>query len=211
MTSPCPGHAVSTPWGAEGDWWGCGWHDGTDYAADSGVDVVSSWGGTVVEAGHPTSFGSSFGRAVVVDHDKLPDGSPGGWGLYAHLSSDCVSVGQRVEAGDKLGEVGSTGNSSGPHLHFGVYEQPSWCSGCGVDPQPWIDAEHNDKNDDDDEEYDVRVIWVLPSGIGGVLSGDCFLGIGGAEAAQLRTIGWRDVYVDQSTLDTWARSGINGL
>jgi len=140
VTNPCPGHDISTPYGKEGSAWGCGWHDGADFAAPSGTDVVAAWGGTVVEAAYPTSFGAAFGRAVVIDHDKLPDGSPGLWGLYAHLSAENVSVGQRVEAGQKIGDVGTTGNSSGNHLHFGIYAQPSWCSGCGKNPQPWIEA-----------------------------------------------------------------------
>lgn len=144
MTNPVPGYSVSTPYGKEGSAWGCGWHDGADFAAPAGTDAVAAWGGVVVEAAYPTSFGSAFGRAVVIDHDKLPDGSPGLWGLYAHLSAECVSVGQRVEAGQKIGDVGTTGNSSGNHLHFGVYAQPSWCSGCGKNPQPWIDAESGD-------------------------------------------------------------------
>lgn len=141
MVNPCPGRSVSTPYWKQGSAWGCGYHDGVDYAAPAGADVVAAWGGTVVEAAYPTSFGSSFGRAVVIDHDKLPDGSAGGWGLYAHLSAENVSVGQRVEAGTKIGDVGTTGNSSGNHLHFGIYMQDSWCSCCGKNPQPWIDAQ----------------------------------------------------------------------
>jgi murein DD-endopeptidase MepM/ murein hydrolase activator NlpD len=140
MTNPCPGHTISTPYGKQGSAWGCGWHDGADYAAPAGADVVAAWGGIVVEAAYPTSFGSAFGRAVIIDHDPLPDGSPGLWGLYAHLSAENVSPGQRVEVGQKIGDVGTTGNSSGNHLHFGIYAQPSWCSGCGIDPAPWISA-----------------------------------------------------------------------
>lgn len=140
MVSPCPGHPVSTPYGATGSSWSTGWHDGADYAAPTGSPVVAAWGGYVEDVGYPSSFGSAFGRSVVVDHDVLPGGGGGGWGLYAHLSSSCVARGDRVEAGQLLGEVGSTGNSSGPHLHFGVYPNPYWCSACGLDPQPWIDA-----------------------------------------------------------------------
>jgi murein DD-endopeptidase MepM/ murein hydrolase activator NlpD len=105
-----------------------------------GTQVRSMWGGTIVEAAWPTSFGSAFGISVVIDHDDLPDGSPGGWGLYAHLESETVTPGQRVEAGTPIGTSGSTGNSTGPHLHVGVYMQPYWSSGGGVDPQRWFDA-----------------------------------------------------------------------
>ena len=51
-----------------------------------------------------------------------------------------MTPGLYVAAGALLGHSGNTGNSSGPHHHFGVYKQPSWCSGCGIDPQPWFDA-----------------------------------------------------------------------
>jgi hypothetical protein len=141
MVSPVPGHGISTPYGKRGSAWGAGWHDGSDFAAPAGTPIVAMWGGTVVHSAHPTPFGSAFGSAVVIDHDRLPDGSPGLWALYAHMSRRTVSVGSRVEAGQKIGEVGTTGNSTGNHCHVGVYRQPSWCSGCGVDPQPWIDAQ----------------------------------------------------------------------
>lgn len=141
MVNPCPGYEITTPYWKSGSAWSCGYHDGVDYAAPQGTDVVAAWSGTVVEAAYPTSFGSAFGRAVVIDHDKLPDGSPGGWGLYAHLSAENVSPGQRVETGQKIGEVGTTGNSSGNHLHFGIYMTDYWTSCGGVNPQPWIEAD----------------------------------------------------------------------
>lgn len=147
MTNPCPGYSITTPYWKSGSAWSCGYHDGVDYAAPSGTDVVAAWSGTVVEAAYPTSFGSAFGRAVVIDHDKLPDGSPGGWGLYAHLSAEAVSVGQRVEAGQKIGDVGTTGNSSGNHLHFGIYMTDHWTSCGGKNPQPWIEAGEDDMGD----------------------------------------------------------------
>lgn len=140
MSSPCPGYPVTTPWGQKGDWWSVGWHDGADFAAPVGTPVAAAWSGYVEEVGYPTSFGSAFGRSVVVDFDDLPDGTRGAWGLYAHLNSATVQLGQRVAAGTVLGDVGVTGNTSGPHLHFGVYPNPYWCAGCGIDPQPWIDA-----------------------------------------------------------------------
>lgn len=141
MTSPCPGYPVSTPYGVFGPHWSTGWHDGVDYAAPTGAAVVAAWSGEVVEAAYPTSFGSAFGRAVVVAHDDLPDGSAGYWGLYAHLDSERVTVGERVTAGAPLGTVGATGNVTGAHLHYGVYTRPAWSSGGGIDPQPWVDAD----------------------------------------------------------------------
>lgn len=147
MTNPCPGYTITTEYWKSGTAWSCGYHDGVDYAAPSGTDVVAAWGGTVVEAAYPCSFGPAFGRAIVIDHDKLPDGSPGGWGLYAHLSAECVSVGQRVEAGQRIGDVGTTGNSSGNHLHLGIYMTDHWTSCGGKNPQPWIDAGEDDMSD----------------------------------------------------------------
>ena len=70
------------------------------YAADNGVVVYAGW----------NDWG--YGNVVVIDHD-------GGWQtLYAHLSSFNVGCGQSVYQGDVIGAFGSTGNSSGPHLHF---------------------------------------------------------------------------------------------
>ena len=140
MTSPVPGFKITTPYGKTGGSWGCGRHDGVDFAAPTGTAVVAAWSGIVVEAAYPTSFGSSFGLAVVIDHDHVPDGRAGGWGIYCHLSAESVVVGQRVKAGQRIGDVGTTGNSTGLHLHFGVYETPYWVSCGGIDPQPWIDA-----------------------------------------------------------------------
>jgi hypothetical protein len=148
VVNPCPGYTITTPYWKAGSAWSCGFHDGADYAAPEGADVVAAWGGTVAEAAYPTSFGSAFGRAVVIDHDKLPDGSAGGWGLYAHLSAEQVSKGQRVQAGQKIGDVGTTGNSSGNHLHFGVYPSDHWTSCGGKNPQPWIDAGSSTGGDD---------------------------------------------------------------
>jgi hypothetical protein len=131
---------IDTPYGQAGNSWGCGWHDGVDFAVPVGRDVVAVWHGTVLEAAYPTSFGSAFGRAAVIDHDHLPDGSAGGWAIYAHLSELHVQPGQRVAPGQVIGRSGDTGNVTGPHHHFGVYMNPYWSSGGGVQPQPWLDA-----------------------------------------------------------------------
>lgn len=83
-----------------------------DFNRPNDVDdaVVASAGGTVQTI---RNLGNrSYGRYVVLSHG-------GGWTtLYAHLNSDSVSVGQRVSAGQRIGTVGSTGGSTGPHLHF---------------------------------------------------------------------------------------------
>ena len=83
-------------------------HVGVDIAAPPGTSVRSAQGGVVSRAG----WVGSYGYAVYVDH---PNGSQS---RYAHLRRVAVYQGQRVEQGEVLGEVGSTGASTGPHLHF---------------------------------------------------------------------------------------------
>lgn len=85
-------------------------HDGIDIAATHGNRVYAYTDGRVVEAG----WNGGYGNCILVDH---------GNGLktrYAHLSRIYVRVGQRVKTGERIGAVGSTGNSTGPHLHFEV-------------------------------------------------------------------------------------------
>ena len=83
-------------------------HVGVDIAAPSGTSVRSTQGGVVSRAG----WVGSYGYAVYVDH---PNGTQS---RYAHLRRVAVYRGQRVQQGEVLGEVGSTGASTGPHLHF---------------------------------------------------------------------------------------------
>ena len=103
---------------------GYGWrwgrmHEGIDIAAPTGTPIWSAAAGTVIYAG----WLGGYGNLVVVDH---------GNGLataYAHASAILVSVGQSVGQGETVALVGSTGNSSGPHLHFEVR-----VNGSAVDP-----------------------------------------------------------------------------
>jgi len=79
-------------------------------ANDDGDPVVASAGGTVSRVANEGS--TSYGRWVEIDHG-------GGWrSRYAHLSAQAVSVGQSVRIGQRIGSVGTTGGSSGPHLHY---------------------------------------------------------------------------------------------
>ena len=135
MVNPVPGRTITTPYGKKGGWSG-GRHGGADWAAPTGTPVVAAWSGTVTDR----TWGSAYGTHIVVNQDRLPDGSPGLWGLYAHLSQSLVRPGQRVEAGQRIGLVGSTGNSTGPHLHYEVQRAAGWRSGNHVDPAPWIGA-----------------------------------------------------------------------
>jgi murein DD-endopeptidase MepM/ murein hydrolase activator NlpD len=85
-------------------------HTGVDLAASTGTPVVSAGAGAVAYAGW-NEYG--YGNVIVIDHGGI-------YSLYAHLSSINVSCGQQVGAGSVIGAVGSTGRSSGPHLHFEV-------------------------------------------------------------------------------------------
>jgi murein DD-endopeptidase MepM/ murein hydrolase activator NlpD len=98
-------------------------HTGVDMRASSGDPIHACRAGVVVIAGSQ----GGYGNTVVIDHG-------GGMAtLYAHQSRIAVSVGQIVNAGDVIGYVGSTGMSTGPHLHFEVR-----LSGNPVDPVPYL-------------------------------------------------------------------------
>lgn len=98
-------------------------HTGTDIGAGYGATIVAANSGTVTLAG----WNSGYGNCVVIDHGG------GKATLYAHMSSYAVTNGQRVEKGQKIGAVGSTGNSTGPHLHFEIL-----INGQAVDPMQYF-------------------------------------------------------------------------
>lgn len=102
-------YRLSAVFGATGLW--SKYHTGLDFAAAGGTDVYSVVDGTVVAG----SAGGWAGQHVIVRAD---DGS---YTLYAHLSAKTVQVGDRVEAGQHIGDVGSTGRAFGDHLHFEYY------------------------------------------------------------------------------------------
>lgn len=85
-------------------------HYGTDIGAPSGTGILAADSGTVAIA----TYSSSYGNYVVISHGN------GVSTLYAHMSSMAVSAGASVNQGDTIGYVGSTGWSTGPHLHFEV-------------------------------------------------------------------------------------------
>lgn len=87
-------------------------HDGIDLACRTGTDVLASDGGTVTQAG----YNGSYGLLVVIDHQN------GYETYYAHNSKNLVKKGDKVFQGQHIAESGSTGRSTGPHIHFGVKE-----------------------------------------------------------------------------------------
>lgn len=86
-------------------------HSGVDIPAPSGTPIKATKSGVVIVS----TYGSSYGNYVVVAH------SDGGRSLYAHMSSRSVSAGQTVSQGQTLGGVGTTGSSTGNHLHFELW------------------------------------------------------------------------------------------
>lgn len=92
------------------------YHSGTDIAAPYGTPVLAAAGGTVTVANATDPWGGSYGYYVKIQHDGTFDT------LYAHCSSICVTPGQQVQQGEVIGYVGSTGNSTGNHLHFEIWE-----------------------------------------------------------------------------------------
>ncbi|PSB54831.1 M23 family metallopeptidase [Chamaesiphon polymorphus] len=102
-------------------------HSGIDIGAPSGTPVVATATGTVVSAG----WNGGYGKAIVIQHnDTLQT-------LYGHLSEISVQPGQQITQGTVIGLVGSTGNSTGPHLHFET-RSPGANGWVAVDPTPDI-------------------------------------------------------------------------
>ena len=92
------------------------YHSGTDIGAPGGTPILASADGTVTIANAIDSWGGGYGYHIKLNHNDTFDT------LYAHCSSICVTVGQEVKQGEVIGYVGTTGNSTGNHLHFEVWQ-----------------------------------------------------------------------------------------
>ncbi|MBT2428381.1 M23 family metallopeptidase [Streptomyces sp. ISL-112] len=123
---PVAGSYVTTGYRSGGALWSSGSHSGVDFRAASGSSVVAVGAGTVVEAG----WGGAYGNNIVL---RMTDGT---YTQYGHLSSIGVSVGQSVTSGQQIGLSGSTGNSTGPHLHFEARTTPEY--GSDMDPVGYL-------------------------------------------------------------------------
>ena len=126
---PVSSISVSSPYGWRANPWGNGpsdFHDGIDLVGASGTSIYASKAGTVATTG----YDASAGNYVIINHGD------GYYSYYLHLSSFAVSTGQSVGQGSLVGGMGTTGNSTGVHLHFGIATSGSW-SGF-VDPAPLL-------------------------------------------------------------------------
>jgi len=100
-------------------------HAGTDFAAPIGTPIYATADGVVTEAG----WHSGYGRLITIQHE---------FGIetrYAHLNAMRVSIGQRVSRGDRIGDMGNSGRSTGPHLHYEIR-----VGGTPVNPMTYIRA-----------------------------------------------------------------------
>ncbi|MFK0692565.1 M23 family metallopeptidase [Mesorhizobium sp. IMUNJ 23033] len=121
LANPAPGHSVTSPFGVRTDpiLGTAALHSGMDFRAPIGMAAKVTAPGVVVKAG----WNGGYGRMVEVDHGN------GFATRYGHLSEIDVIVGQKLAAGDVIGKTGSSGRSTGPHLHYEVRH-----NGEAVDP-----------------------------------------------------------------------------
>ncbi|MFG2722814.1 M23 family metallopeptidase [Streptomyces sp. NPDC048416] len=127
---PVSHYTLSASFGLGGTMWSHK-HSGQDFAVPSGTPVAAAHGGTVVKAG-PVGAGDgpAYGNAIVIRHADRT------YSQYAHLSHIGVHVGQSVATGQRIALSGSTGNSSGPHLHFEIRTTPNY--GSAVNPVAFL-------------------------------------------------------------------------
>lgn len=125
LKNPAPGNSVSSTFGNRKDpiLGSQAFHGGIDFRAPTGEPVLATGDGTVVSAG----WNGGYGQMVEIKHAN-------GWiTRYAHMSRLSVSEGDKISAGQKVGEVGSTGRSTGPHLHYEIRRQDA-----ARDPAPFL-------------------------------------------------------------------------
>ncbi|MET9320853.1 peptidoglycan DD-metalloendopeptidase family protein [Streptomyces sp. NPDC003038] len=131
-------YQVGAKYRQTGSSWSLGYHTGLDLTASSGTPIYAPADGKVVKV----SSGGSYGNETHLEHAN------GVITLYAHQTTVSVSQGSSVKRGDQIGTVGSTGNSSGPHLHWEVRIPgvdnpfvPGQDNGPGmVDPEGWLNG-----------------------------------------------------------------------
>lgn len=125
LSNPCPSAYISSEFGGRSSPGGIGStnHKGRDYAAAEGSPIYAAAGGTVTTV----AYNGARGNYLVINHGN------GLSTLYQHCSAIYVGSGQSVSAGQNIAAVGTTGASTGPHLHFEV-----WVNGTPVDPRNYL-------------------------------------------------------------------------
>ncbi|MFG2629066.1 transglycosylase family protein [Streptomyces sp. NPDC048473] len=108
--------------------WASGYHTGVDFPVPTGTSVKAVGSGTVVSAG----WAGAYGYQIVIRHGD------GKYSQYAHLSALHVREGRHVSAGQRIARSGSTGNVTGPHLHFEIRTGPGY--GSDIDPLDYLRA-----------------------------------------------------------------------
>lgn len=145
MTFPVPSQTtITTAYGSAG----YAGHTGVDFACSQGAKVVAAESGIVIISKDITSHANcscsntgggyhSYGRYIVIMHDKKNSSGNYVYTLYAHNSSRVVQEGDRVSKGQLIAYAGSTGNSTGPHCHFEVRTPDALYEHC-VNPTPYL-------------------------------------------------------------------------
>jgi murein DD-endopeptidase MepM/ murein hydrolase activator NlpD len=121
---PTSHYRITATFGSGGGYWSSGRHTGLDFATDAGRTVGAVAAGTVVEAG----WAGAYGQQIVIKH------AGGVRTSYSHLSRISVEKGDRVTPGQAIGAVGSSGNTTGPHLHLEVLKPDD----TPIDPMVWL-------------------------------------------------------------------------
>ncbi|KIF05567.1 peptidase [Streptomyces sp. RSD-27] len=117
---------LGTAYHVAGSSWSSGYHTGVDFPVATGTSIKAVGPGTVESAG----WAGAYGYQVVIRH------ADGRYSQYAHLSALGVKAGQQVSGGQRIGRSGSTGNTSGPHLHFEMRTGPGY--GSDIDPLKYL-------------------------------------------------------------------------
>lgn len=120
---PCAA-GIGSPFGMR---WGRP-HKGVDFNGSTGDPIRAIGAGTVVGSGY-LSGESGYGLITIIRHPN------GFYSAYAHQSKSLVSAGEHVDAGEVIGRIGSTGHSTGSHLHFEIRTAPH---GGQINPVPWL-------------------------------------------------------------------------
>jgi murein DD-endopeptidase MepM/ murein hydrolase activator NlpD len=123
IVAPIEGsYRLTARFGQRGGLWSGGWHTGLDFSVPSGTKVVAAAGGTIISAG----WGGAYGNRIEIDNGN------GYVTAYNHLSKIEKTSGT-VFPGEEIGRSGSTGNTTGPHLHFEVTKD-----GTLINPSTWL-------------------------------------------------------------------------